>query len=100
MKRYNERFDAYYDSTTKEWLEPKCSDEDCDYCYNRPDNPPPFERGDRVLVLPNNMEATVINQRICYDGPETFWGNVEVKYDDDVTGVSNSWQLKMIQESA
>ena len=97
MKRYNEQFDAYYDNESKEWLESKCDDSECEYCVGRPDHPPPFEAGDRVLVLPNNMEATVLEQCLTYDYPETFWGNTIVKYDDGITGSSNSWQLRLIQ---
>ena len=97
MKRYNERFDAYYETDTNQWLEDKCDDLDCDYCSGRPDHSPPFEAGDRVRVLPNNMDATVVEQYLSYDGPECFWGNVKVKYDDGVEGISNNWQLKVIE---
>ena len=54
---------------------------------------PKFLPGDRVFVLPLKMEATVIRQIKHYDGPDEFWGNVELQYDDGVKGVSNSWQL-------
>jgi hypothetical protein len=59
-------------------------------------NEPTFLSGDRVLVVPLNLEATVIRQLKQYDGSEWFWGNVEVEYDDKVKGVSNSWQLKKL----
>jgi len=60
---------------------------------------PMWRPGDRVLVLPLKMEATVIQQRLSYDGPEyCFWGNVELRYDDGVSGVSNSWQLARIEK--
>ncbi len=97
MKRYNERFDAYYETDTNQWLEDKCDDPECEYCPDRPENPPKFEAGDRVRVLPNNMDATVIEQYLSYDGPECFWGNVKVKYDDGIEGISNNWQLKVIE---
>jgi hypothetical protein len=59
--------------------------------------PAPFQMGDRVLVLPNKMEATVIRQQRCYDGPgQFFWGNVDLIYDDGIRGVCNSWQLKKL----
>ena len=58
---------------------------------------PKFRYSDRVKVLPLDVEATVIRQELSYDGPESFWGNVTVKYDDGVTGVSNSWQLERVK---
>ena len=57
---------------------------------------PKFRSGDRVLVGPNGMEATVIKQELSYDGPESFWGNVQLLYDDGIKGVCNSWQVKKI----
>ena len=59
-------------------------------------NPPQYKSGDRVMVLPLNMEATVIEQYLSWDYPECFWGNVLVKY-DGIKGKSNSWQLKRIE---
>jgi len=59
-------------------------------------DPPKFLQGDRVLVRPNNMQATVVIQRLHYDGSETFWGNVLVEYSDGIRGTSNSWQLKKL----
>lgn len=63
-------------------------------------NPPQYKSGDRVMVLPLNMEATVIEQYLSWDYPECFWGNVLVEYDDCVRGTSNSWQLKRIEDDA
>lgn len=60
---------------------------------------PPFKQGDRVYVAPLKVEATVVRQQRCYDGPDTFWGNVELLYDDGVKGVSNSWQLKKLTKA-
>ena len=57
---------------------------------------PSFLPGEKVLVLPNNMEATVIKQTLHYDGEESFWGNLELLYDDGIKGTSNSWQVKKI----
>lgn len=34
---YNEKYDAYYYVSTGEWVEPKCSDPDCEFCKNRPE---------------------------------------------------------------
>ena len=56
-----------------------------------------FTGGTRVLVGPNGMVATVIKQHLNYDGPESFWGNVLVEYDDGIRGTCNSWQLKRIE---
>lgn len=55
-----------------------------------------FTPGTRVLVLPNQMEATVIKQWLNYDGSESFWGNVLVEYDDGIRGTCNNWQLERI----
>ena len=57
---------------------------------------PKFRSGDRVLVGPNGMKATVKHQVLSYDGPESFWGNVQLLYDDGIEGVCNSWQVKKI----
>lgn len=69
---------------------------DCTCRIDSSGQPPKFLVGDRVLVGPNGMEATVIFQRLHYDGDETFWGNVLVEYDDGIRGTSNSWQLKKL----
>ena len=55
-----------------------------------------FTVGTKVLVLPNQMQATVVKQWLHYDGPESFWGNVLVEYDDGIRGTCNSWQLERI----
>jgi len=34
---YNQRFDAYYDLTTGEWMSDACKDPACYYCNNRPE---------------------------------------------------------------
>ena len=54
--------------------------------------------GDRVFVGPNGMIATVVKQRMHYDGPTSFFGNVDLLYDDGVKGECNSWQLKDADE--
>jgi len=59
---------------------------------------PQYQPGERVYVAPLKMRATVIEQFLSYDYPDSFWGNVRVKYDDGVEGVSNSWQLMKINE--
>ena len=56
----------------------------------------PFQPGDRVYVGPAKMEATVIRQIRHYDGPESFWGNLELLYDDGIKGKSHSWQVRKI----
>lgn len=38
IKLRNEKYDAYYDSDTGEWLEDKCNDPECKFCKDRPDN--------------------------------------------------------------
>lgn len=36
MKRRCDKFDAYHDTDTGEWLEQACSDPDCELCADRP----------------------------------------------------------------
>lgn len=38
--RYNGRYDAYFNTKTREWVEDKCSDKECEFCANRPDLAP------------------------------------------------------------
>jgi hypothetical protein len=90
-----------YKHFCKEWdfLEIDQDDPEYEACICNIDSDglgPKFISGDRVLVGPNGMEATVIKQELSYDGPESFWGNVQLLYDDGIKGVSNSWQVKKI----
>jgi hypothetical protein len=57
---------------------------------------PTWKTGDRVWVAPLKLEATVIEQMLSWDYPESFWGNVRLKYDDGSEGVSNNWQIVKI----
>lgn len=59
-------------------------------------NPPKFQPGDRVMVLPLGLEATVVEQMLQWDYPESFWGNLILLYDDGAKGTSNSWQCEKI----
>ena len=61
-------------------------------------NPSPYKAGDRVYVLPLKMEATVIEQMLHYDYPESFWGNLRLRYDDGIEGESNSWQCARVNK--
>ena len=61
-------------------------------------NGPMWKPGERVWVAPLKMEATVIQQSLSYDGEESFWGNVELLYDDGVKGNSNNWQIMRINK--
>jgi hypothetical protein len=60
-------------------------------------NPSEFKKGDRVLVLPNGLAATVVRQVLHHDMNDTFWGNLELVYDDGQTGTSHCWQTKRIE---
>jgi len=57
-----------------------------------------YTAGTKVRVGPNGMVATVIKQWLHYDGPESFWGNVLVEYDDGIRGTCNSWQLQYLEQ--
>lgn len=57
---------------------------------------PSWKPGTRAWVAPLKCEATVIQQQLSYDSGESFWGNVELVYDDGSKGISNSWQLVRI----
>lgn len=59
---------------------------------------PSWYPGDRVYVAPLRMCATVVKQNLSWDYPESFWGNVEVQYDDGIIGTSHSWQLVKVVE--
>jgi hypothetical protein len=70
---------------------------DCCTCNIDSDgNGPEFHTGDRVYVLPNKREATVVTQMKYYDMNESFWGNLRLLYDDGSTGESHGWQVKKI----
>ena len=64
MKQYSEKFDAYYDDETNEWLDTKCDDPNCEYCVDRPDTPNPVlgyaetERGWEPIVQPSGRIYT------------------------------------------
>lgn len=60
--------------------------------------PPKYYPGDRVFVGPVQMPATVIRQVLHYDMNESFWGNLELMYDDGQKGTSHCWQVKRIEE--
>lgn len=59
---------------------------------------PEYKEGDRVYVHPAKMQATVIKQILHHDGSETFWGNLELLYDDGIKGTSHSWQCSKVVE--
>lgn len=33
---YSDRYDAYYETKTRKWIENKCRDRDCEFCVWRP----------------------------------------------------------------
>jgi hypothetical protein len=59
---------------------------------------PEYNPGDRVYVHPTRMQATVIRQVLHYDYPESFWGNLELQYDDGIKGTAHSWQCSKVVE--
>ena len=86
----------------KEWdfLEIDADDPEFEACICDIDSDgrgPAFRVGDRVYVHPLRQEATVIQQRKSYDESESFWGNVELQYDDGIKGISHAWQIERIK---
>lgn len=62
-------------------------------------NGPDFIIGDEVRLLSNDeLTATVIRQTLHYDGPETFWGNVLLKFKDGSTGIAHCWQCAKVDQ--
>ena len=59
--------------------------------------PPEFTNGDRVFVLFNKQEATVIRQILHHDSYESFWGNLELEDDAGVRCIAHCWQVKKIE---
>lgn len=57
---------------------------------------PEYKAGDRVYVIPLKEQATVIKQVLHHDGDETFYGNLELQYDDGTKGTSHSWQCSRV----
>ena len=57
-----------------------------------------YKPGERVYVHPLKQQATVIRQILHYDMNESFWGNLELQYDDGSKGISNSWQCSKVVE--
>ena len=55
---------------------------------------PKFVKGDRVYFLPRKEVVTVIRQILHYDMDEMFWGNIEILFDDGVSGTCNAWQVR------
>ena len=55
-----------------------------------------YKPGDRVYVAPLKLQATVIRQILHHDMNESFWGNLELQYDDGTKGISNSWQCSKV----
>jgi hypothetical protein len=85
---------------TYQWVSDEPQLIDTDYSADEDDEddekPAPFQAGDRVYVGPAKMEATVIRQIRHYDGSESFWGDLELQYDDGVKGRSHCWQVKRV----
>jgi len=81
---------------TYQWVSDEPQLIDTDYSAED-DEPAPFQAGDRVYVAPAKMEATVIRQIKHYDMGESFWGDLELQYDDGVKGRSHCWQVKKIR---
>ena len=44
--------------------------------------------------MPRKEVVTVIRQILHYDTDEMFWGNIEILFDDGVSGTCNAWQVR------
>jgi len=51
-KHHCEKYDAYFNPKTGEWLEPKCGSDECEYCSKRPPKHMPH-----TYVLPSGEEV-------------------------------------------
>jgi hypothetical protein len=58
--------------------------------------PAPFQAGDRVYVPLAKREATVIRQLRHYDGSDSWWGDLDLQYDDGVKDRFHCWQVKRV----
>lgn len=56
MRVYSEKYDAFYDDETNEWLEAKCLAPTCSFCANRPEKP--MEMKQDVDRRPNIQDDT------------------------------------------
>lgn len=36
-RAYSDKYEAYYNPNTGEWLEDKCGDPECEFCKDRPE---------------------------------------------------------------
>ena len=60
-------------------------------------NGPEYHPGEHVYHGASRKYATVVQQTLNYDGPEDFWGNVIVIFENDTTeAVVHSWQLSRV----
>lgn len=59
---------------------------------------PDFLNKDKVKILSTKIPifGEVIGQTLHYDGPETFWGNVQVQLDDGERRTFHCWQLEKL----
>lgn len=44
-KKLCTKHDAYYCESCDAWLETKCTDPDCEFCYTRPERPSEVDNG-------------------------------------------------------
>jgi hypothetical protein len=56
--RYNSQYDVYYNFKTGEWLEPKCSDPQCEFCSVRPDKAPLVAEDYKGIIYPLPHEVS------------------------------------------
>lgn len=60
--------------------------------------PADFTFGDRVLLIPHNIQATVVSQTLHYDSGETFWGNLNIIDDEHNAITCHCWQVHRIEQ--
>lgn len=59
---------------------------------------PEYKPGERIYCHPARQQATVIRQVLHHDGDESFWGNLELQYDDGIKGTAHGWQCSKVVE--
>jgi len=67
-KAYNREYDAYYDSETLEWIDQKCTGENCEFCADRPAKCTPQPTSQQVdATTIAQLQANLAKLRECLE---------------------------------